>query len=1730
MATFDELEVLYEGPRTRVVRARGADGATVILKQVAGGWTDPASVDRLRREHDLLRLADAHGAPRAIALHLDDTPQLALEDHGAVALRDYLPTARAGARAALEIACHLTDAVAAVHARGVLHRDVNPANAIVRPDTREVWLIDFGLASPLPRRRTRAAPVATLEGTPAYLAPEQTSRMNRAVDARADLYSLGATLYELFGGRPPHEADDLIGYAHAHLAAEPPRLEPVVPDLPPATVDLVHTLLRKSPDARYQSAAGLALDLRALRDALDGSGNVELRGRVLGERPELPQGLVGREVEIEQLHAAFERARGGDRAVAWVTGAPGVGKTSLVHELVRAVTVAGGRLLEGKLDQLARDVPLAAFCAVLEGFAADVLAGSTDAVERWRRTLDDAVAPNGRVLVDLAPSLGALLGPQPALVELGPTQARRRLEETMRRALGAIATPDQTLVVFLDDLQWADLATLRVIEALFRDPDLAHVLLIGAWRDREVGPDHPLLPTLEAIAEVDTPTTRIDLGPLDRDQVARLLAGGLHASPDAVGGLAAPLFDKTHGNPFFLRRLFEEAAQAGAFTLDEATLTWTSDATAVDALDVAANVVDWLRGALEGLGGDARTCLSAAALLGDRFDLDGLREATGLDDDTIGAAVTAAIDGRFVDPLDDDYWTGGARRFRFAFVHDRVQQAAAELLPEDERGALHLAIARGLDARAAEASPFDVADHYAAALDQVTEPDERRRVLRWHRLAGERALDSAAHGAAHRFFGTASTLCDELDAPGEDARRVRELAARAAWLVGDADAMDAHLDRLRADARGVADRLAAEEILVQARIARADLHAALDAALAVLAEAGVPLPREPTQDDVMAAVGATLGRAGGSLEREEVDPDERARRALLVRIASAAYVAEPNLVPLIACELVQRSVDHGADAHSAYGFGLFSLVLTAGWLLEPGAAQATTALALLDRFEDRAIAGAVQHVVSHYARAWGPDGYRAIYDDNPDVYRALMDVGDLEYAGWAMHMRVVYGLLAGVELGALAEDAERAIAVMRLHDLEAALACTLPLARLIAALRDEAHDPGRLDGDGFDEEATFEALEAVEFRAASLVLSVSAQAARVYLGDPEEARRWTARAMDRHDGAVAIGYQASMRVLGAIATLDGDGAAIEGVLPWRAPLAAWAEQSPTHGGASLALFDAEIARARGELLEATRLYDRAVDLAAAGGRIHDQALALERAGLAHLDAGTERVARAYLVEARLGWERWGATAKVRQLDERHGELLAPALRRLRPNAAQSTASISVTGGQLDLESVLKASHAIAEEVELDQLLSRAMRVLLENVGARRAALLLTYRGVLRVEAHAAADGDVSLREDAERAPLPGSLVRRVWRTGEAEVHDDLGAAPGAADDPDAADGVSALCAPITLHGRPLGVVYFENDLSAGAFTADRVRVLDVLAPTLAVSIRNVRLLEAQSRFVPAQFLRSLGRDDIVDVGLGDHELKEVSILFSDIWGYTPLVEKLDASDALAFLNEYFAHAEPPITGHEGFIDSFVGDGVMALFDAPELNAQHAVTAAVEMHRGLTLFNAQRAAAGATLVRTGIGINTGRVTMSTIGGGSSLKCGVVGDAVNLASRVERLTRRTLSRLLISDQTVSRLSNPGAFGLRRAGRVRVKGRRQPLTIYEVLDAEPASIREPRLATHARYEAALDAYYAGEPTTALDAFTECVSKVPSDPLARRFLQLTETLLREGVPDGWTGIERAS
>lgn len=1725
--------VLYDSPRTRVVRATDDDGRLVVVKSVRDDTVGANARSRTRREAALLEQVGPGSVPRVVRCELGASAALVTEDLGGIALDTCLDEVRGSAARVLDVAIGLADALSSVHAAGVLHRDVTPGNVLLHPETDRVWLIDFDLASPAPRLVASAAPLRTLEGTPPYLAPEQTGRMNRVVDQRSDLYSVGATLYELVAGRPPFVCDTLRAYAHAHLARTPERPESLVVGLPTSFLDVVLTLLSKRPEDRYQSAAGLAIDLRVVRRSLRSGQPAVLRGRAVGDAPELPQDLAGRDAELEQLGRLLERVQDGASEIALVSGHAGIGKTALVRELVRPASAADGTVVEGKFDAFTRDRPYAAITQVLDTLARDVLADTDEVVAAWRTGLLGAVGPNARLLADLSTGMATLLGDTPEPAELGPTEARLRMLDTLGNALETAATLSGHLVVFLDDLQWADTPSLLLVEHLAGDPELSGLLLILAWRDDEVRTGHPLEHTLDVLATAPVPSHRMPLAPLQADDLRRLVADALLRCPDDCDEVVDVLLRLTGGNPFHLRRLMVDAAGREAFRFDARGQTWTWDLQRLVGVATADDASGFLDRQLGETPPATRQVLATASLVGNRFDLAPIAAATGLGAADVQGAVTAAVRARLVTPLDRDYWPGAEvdAGFRFAFVHDRIQEAARDLLDDAQTQALHLALARA-GGTSTDADLFATAEHYTAALPLVTDAAERDAVRDTTTRAGTRALAASAHEVAERFLAVAIACTTPQHWAGDrDGTRALWLAAsRSAWLVGDLQALDARVAALRDDARDVLERLQTEEVVVQASIARGDLHEALDTAIAALAAAGTVLPRKPGHDDVMGVVGATLGAVSGvdvdTLPALPDDDVERAVRRLLVRIASAAYVAEPDLLPLIACHLIDTTLAKGASSESAYAFAVFGLVLCAGWLLEAGTKQSADALRLLERFPDRVLDGTVRHVVNHYPRSWA-EPLRRLYDENPQVFRSLVDVGDLEYAGWVAHLRIVVGFLGGVPLDLLVEDSERVIGTLKRFGNDAALACALPFDHLVKVLR---HPAGSLEST-WDAEEAWAAAEAVDFRAAMLCVAVTSLIEHAVFGRWEAAAKAARQAVAVQDGAVAIAYQATLRVLAAMALLETEGLdALDEVMPLRAPLATAAALTPGNFAHDLHMFDAEVARARGDVLEATRCYDLALEAATDGGFLHVEGFVAGRAATLHADRGATRMARAYRLDARRGWMRWGADAAVASLDAQDPTLASAArASALWPSSGRGSWSTQRNPRtDLDLASLLDAARAIAEEVDLDRLLERAMRLLVQNLGATRAVLLLERRGELRPEALCDDGEEVRLDVGADEVDtlLPLPVARRVFRAAEPEVLGDLTHLRVDTAWSDTPHTGSALCAPVAHQGRTLGVLWFENSVSDEAFTDERLAVLDLLGPQLAISIRNAQLVEAQDRFVPRPFLRSLGRQDIVDVERGEYRLREVSVLFSDIWSFTSMAAKLGAADTLTFVNEYLACAEPPIGEAGGFIDNYLGDGIMALFDAAGRNALQATKAAVGMHRALDAYNAQRSAMSRAPVRTGIGINTGTVTMGTIGGAHALWCGVLGDAVNVASRVEALTRTTGARVVITEQTEQRLPTDHSFHLRLCGRFRVRGRAQPLDVHEVLDAEPDDVYARRLSTLETYRTAMAAFRARDFGVAREGFGQCVGLHPDDLLAARYAAMSSTYAQYGVPAGWDGI----
>jgi histidine kinase len=1540
MPGYEVAAPIYESAQSSIHRGRRLeDGRPVVLKLLNDEYPSPARLLRFRREFEIARRLAGPGVIEALALEeVRHTAVIVFADAGGESLARLRARGAFSVEAVLRVALLAAAALGRVHAARIIHKDLNPANIVCighdggaetppnPPGRGAVEIIDFGISTALSREDPEAAGPRALEGTLAYISPEQTGRMNRGTDYRTDLYSLGATLYHLVAGRPPFVADDALELIHCHLARLP---EPLGAPAPPALAAIVQKLLAKAPEDRYQSTAGLAADLqRCLDDHLRGEDAPFALGRDdRSDRFQIPERLYGREPETAALLAAFERAGEGAASLVLVPGYSGIGKSSLIHEVHKPIVARRGHFTAGKFDPFKRDIPYTAFIQALRGLVGQILTGGDDEIAAWRRRLGDALGPNARLVVEVIPEVALITGDPGEVPDLSPLEAQNRFNLVFRDFVEAFAGERHPLVLVLDDVQWADAASLRLIEQLVTDPAARHLLLVCAYRDNEVDAAHPFALTLRAVADAGVPTVSISPRPLSIEDVVRLVADTVRRPEAEAEPLARLCLEKTAGNPFFLCQFLKTLHAEGLLVFDAARGGFGWDLDAIRRVGSTDNVVALMAARIERLPEACRRVLCLAACFGGTFDLATLAVAAARPRTAVALDLAPALDEGLVAPSDAGYRSvvdEGPCTARYRFIHDRVQQAAYARIPEAERPALHLGVGRLLLADAGVEAEldrgerlFEVVNHLNLGRALIEGAAERERLARLNLAAGTRAMASAAYAPAlaHLRAGIELAGADAWERRYDLALALFTGAARAAHLARDLPAMEGFVDAVLRRARAVEERVPAYEARYQAYLNHGRHRDGLRVGVEVLRLLGVDLPLDPGRARVAASLlrmrVALLGKPVEALADlpAMTDPQKLAAMRVMVGIASAVYSSASAALPVLIFELVRLSARHGNAPESAVGYAGYALALTAILGDVPaGRRFGRLALRLAERPEARRVRAKVifqiHCFVEHATRP-----LRETLEPALLAYRTGLDTGDLEYACYSALLYCGHALFAGLPLADLdREMAAFAQAMARTGDPSSVERLTQH-RQFAQNLMGLSPDPRVLTGAICDESALFAAMHAKadHYGVASLWVCKARLAylfgdARAALAHAGEAERLAERALGTYDDPML----AAVTALAALAVARDAGAGERRGLLARASAAhdrlrRRAEHAPENLAHWAALIDAERARTVGDTARARESYDRAIALARRHRFVNDEALANELAARFYAGLDSPRVAEAYLVEAHHAWLRWGAVAKARALEAEHPGALVK--RVAAPGeATHSTPAVSttITGttgtAELDLLSVMKASQAISGEIVLGDLVRRLMRTLLESAGAQRGLLLLLGddRRVIELDPDAGRDATVLPEATLDERSCALSIVRYVERTRESVVLGDAANDGGRFEgDPyiAARRPRSVLATPVVRQQKLVGVLYLENNLAAFAFTAERRRVLEILSSQAAISLENAllydtlesrvrertreltlaldRLKEAQQRLVQKEKLASLG---MLTSGIA-HEIK-----------------------------------------------------------------------------------------------------------------------------------------------------------------------------------------------------------------------------------------------------------------
>jgi PAS domain S-box-containing protein len=1427
----------------------------VLLVAPAADHPSRSTLDRLAHEYELKDELDGTWAVRPLELVREaNRTMLVLDDTGSELLEMLLGAPMDMARF-LRLGCTIASALGNLHQRGLVHKDIKPAHILLNDATGEVRLTGFGIASRFARERQSPHPPETIAGTLAYMAPEQTGRMNRSIDTRSDLYALGVTFYQMLTGVLPFVAVDPIEWVHCHLARRPAPPAERLKEIPGVVSAIVMKLLAKRAEDRYQTAAGLEHDLRSCLIEWEAQGRID--DFALGEhdtpdRLVIPEKLYGRQREVDTLLASFDRVvNGGAPELVLVSGYSGVGKSSVVNEIQPVLVPPRGLFASGKFDQYKRDIPYSTLAQAFQSLIRPLLGKSEADLTPWRDALREALGPNVGLMVDLVPELRVLIGEPPPVPELPPQDAQRRFQLVFRQFIGVFARPEHPLALFLDDLQWLDAATLDLLEDLLSRSDLRNLLLIGAFRDNEVTAAHPLIRKLEAIRATGR-VQDIKLAPLTTEDLGELVADTLRCDPERAAPLARLVHTKTDGNPFFVIQFLHVVADEGLLAFDHEQRRWSWDMGGIHAKRYTDNVVELLAGKLTRLPLDTQHALRQLACLGNVADFNILSIVLGTSEEKVHVALTDTLHQQLIDR--------GARSYKF--VHDRVQEAAYALIPEEARAEAHLKIGRLLLAETPpekrDEAVFEIVNQLNRGATLIASRDEREQLAELNLAAGKRAKVSTAYTSALNYLVAGAALLpeDALERRHELSFALELNRAECEFLSGALAEAEHRLKALSPCAATTVERASIACLLAELHTTLGQSSQAVAVGRDYLRRLGIEWSRHPTEEEVRREYQRIWSQLGSRSIEDLVDLPlmsdvaSLATLEVLTRIINPAFFTDANLYALIACRAVNLSLEQGNCEGSCFAYATLGVV--AGAQFHDYQAAFRFGRLGCDLAEQRGLKRFQARTFMLFGNMIMPwtRHVRAGRDFVRRAFEVASLTGDLTYAAYCGNQLNTNLLAAGDPLPEVQREAEHGLSFARKVQFGFVTDIIAVQLGLVRTLRGFTPTFGCFDDGQFDELQMESHLSSnSDLALAECWYWCRKVQARFLAGDyraaldaSERAQRllWTSASL--FETAEYQFYAALSHAAFYYAALPEQRQQhVDALAAHHQQLRVWEANCPENFENRAALVGAEIARIEGRVLDAEQLYEQAIRSARDNGFVHNEALAYELAARFYLARGFQEIAHLYLKNARDGYLRWGADGKVRQLDQLHPRL------RQDERATAPAGTIEAPVEQLDLATVIKVSQALSCEIVLDKLIDRLLRGALEHAGAERGLLIVPRGDELQVQAEAVASGEnvkVHLRDRSSSTPaLPESLVRYGTRTHETVLLDDASSQHAFSGDPYIVQSAvrSILSVPLINQGKLAAVLYLENNLTPNVFTPDRVALLKVLASQAAISLENARL-------------------------------------------------------------------------------------------------------------------------------------------------------------------------------------------------------------------------------------------------------------------------------------------------
>jgi PAS domain S-box-containing protein len=1480
------IEKIHEDSRTVIYRALKEKGISkslpVIIKTQKKDAFDAKETVKLQNDYEITKSLEIEGVvkPYELVTHRN-IPALIMEDFNSTPLTNLLRSKKMDLMQFLQIAIRVSEILGAIHEKGIIHRGIKPQIVLINTDTQQVKLTGFGDSSFLPPGSDiPLTSMGMIEGTLAYMSPEQTGRMDRGIDLRSDLYSLGIVFYEMLTGTPPFRSEEPLVLLHYHIAINPVPPHEVDKRIPEALSGILLKLLSKAPENRYQSTYGLLVDLKRCLSALKTSGKISSFEPGQDDRSpifEVSRKIYGREAEIFALKEAYSSACRGERVFVLITGRSGIGKTSLERYFRMSSVHQKQGYITGKCERLQRGIPYGGFIHAFKELIDQILTESEETVEAWKKKMLKVLGPNGQIIIDVIPQVELIVGPQKPVPSLPAKESQNRFVHVFQNFVKAFCEKEHPLIIFLDDLQWVDSASLHLIRILATSTDLKYLLLLGAYREEEVDSFHPLKCLLDDLKKLQIPLITIRLQPLLRDQVETIVADTLGCKQENSLALAQVTYEKTGGNPFFINQFLKTLYQKKYIYFDFLAGCWTWDLDTILKADIADNLIRFVTQKIRRLTGPGQRTLKHAACIGTCFTLGMLAELNKTPlFDTLMQLRESIVEG-LVLPYgvnstrisSDEESRSEMVNLTYTFLHDRVQQAAYSLLSSKQKQRLHLRIGNIMLKRMEKAQVdekiCEIMDHLNRGCALIKDRHEKYKFAELNLAAGKKAKTSVAYRSAQQYIRAGLGILPEdcWQNRYELTLSLHTEGAETAYLNGDFAHAEEYNRSVLENAHTLLDQVKAYEIIIQAYVAQTKYREAVDVASRVLNQLGVFLPRNPGRLRILLGLLRTkMALHGVSLDYlnslpQMTDEYKLAAMRILMSVFNPFYKTIREMFPSIAYRMIILSFKYGNSCISPFSYLLYGLLLVLIGEIVPGYQFASFALNLFKRYYTQELASKMYNVYFALISKW-KSHMREALDPLLEAYQKGLETGDLEWAAHAIRSYCIQLFFTGSNMEKVKLETEKYGESMKKIKQDSTLHNLMLIRQSALNLSGDAETRLRMYGESFNEEEMLPVL--IDAHDTDTIAGIRFHKCMLFylFAEYAKALEMFREIEKQHETKGQFGFVLEARFFYSLVLLAAypslkradQKRALQTVTSYQKMIRKGAEYAPMNYLHKWYLVEAERERVLGKELKAMELYDQAIAGARKNEYLQDEAVANELAAKYYLQGEKKKIAGTYMKEAHECYRRWGAYAKARDLEEKYGELIFPISEEKTIGDKAQTFAIDETGirpQELDLATVLKSSHVISGEIVLSSLLKKIMKIVIEVSGAGRGLLILEKDGEFFIEAEGnAAQGTISLLEDeeiSESTKLSHSVINYVIRTKQNVVLKDA-----CEDDRFHNDHYmlqrrprSLLCAPILHQGLIKGFIYLENNLTGGAFTDDRVEILRLIASQAAISLENARL-------------------------------------------------------------------------------------------------------------------------------------------------------------------------------------------------------------------------------------------------------------------------------------------------